>query len=154
MRFDFPSWSIPTNKPIHPVFVSGSCPLKTLISISDFLLDFIAVRGSRVGSTTLADLPDATSDPRGALISHYGKGIGRLPLPWIDSTLVTDKAVKTSKASAPVHLWDQQVSLPLGIDASKALPIIRRFINNCVGKKRIVSFCDYMLTSYCVMWRY
>ena len=129
--FDFPSWSIPKDKPIHPVFVRGVRPLKTLITVSDFLLEFIAVRGSRVGSTLLTDLPDSTSDPRGAWISHYDKGVGWLPLSWIDSTLVTDKAVKTDKASVPVHLWDQRVSLPLEIDASTVLPIIRRFINKC-----------------------
>ena len=123
--FDCPSWSIPKNKPIHPVFVTGVCPLNTLITVSDFLLEFIAVRGSRVGSTPLVDLPDSTSDPRGAWITHYDKGVGWLPLSWIDSSLVTDKAVKIDKASVPVHLWDQRVSLPLGIDASTVSPIIR-----------------------------
>ena len=39
-------------------------------------MDFIAVRGYKVGSTPLVDLPDATSDPHGAWISHYGKGVG------------------------------------------------------------------------------
>ena len=150
--FDFPSWCIPTNKPIQSTFVSGAFPLKTLITISDLLLDFIAVRGSRVGSTPLASLPDSTSDPRGAWISHYGKGIGWMPLSWIDSSLVTDKAVKTDKASVPIHLWDKRVSLLLNVDASKALPIIRNFINTCVGKGLIKSFCAYMLKSYGSKW--
>jgi len=53
--------------------------------------------------------------PVGNVNTRLIAGIGWLPLSWIDASLVTDKAVKTDKASVPVHLCNQRICLPMGI---------------------------------------
>lgn len=83
-------------------------------------------------------------NPRGEWITHYGAGVGWLPLSWINSSLVTDMAVKTNKASVPVHLWDQRICLPLGVKNNSSLPIIRNFFCRFYRKRLVSSFCGYI----------
>ena len=175
--FDLPSWSIPKHfSPIrYKLFFSMLQPIKALLAVADVLLPFVASRGHHLGSSALQVLPDISIDPRGSWISQpywmqikkenslqrvntlFTAGIGWLPLSWIDSSLVTDKAVKTDKASVPVHLWDQRICLPMGITKPKrfaSIVVIRNFFYKIYRKRLIASFCRYMMVTYNQHWIY
>ena len=175
--FDLPSWSIPKHlSPIrYKLFFSVLQPIKALLAVADVLLPFVASRGHHLGSSALQVLPDISIDPRGSWISQpywmqikkenslqrvntlFTAGIGWLPLSWIDSSLVTDKAVKTDKASVPVHLWDQRICLPMGITKPKrfaSIVVIRNLFYKIYRKRLIASFCRYMMATYNQHWIY
>jgi len=118
---------------------------------------------------TLQALAAPSSDPRGTWLSqNYRKklngsivqlvaGIGWLPLTWIDASLVTDKAVKTDKASVPVHLWDQWICLPMGITSPNrfaSLVILRNLYYKVYQNRLIASCCKYMTDTYGYHWIY
>jgi len=129
--FDLPHWAIPQDKQVYSSFLDGIVPLKTHLAVMDQLLPFISTRGAHLGTTPLDLLPDEAHDSRGVWISHFKRDLGWLPVSWIDSSLVTDKAVKTDKASVPIHLWDKHICLPLQVDykrAAKSLPVLRNWL--------------------------
>ena len=150
--FDLPKWCLPTNRQVSSSFFAKLVPIKAQLTISDLILPIIAPPGTRIGARQLVQLAERPTNPRGEWITHYGVGVGWLPLSWIDSSLITDKAVKTDKASVPVHLWDQRICLPLGVTDTSTLPVIRNFFYRCYGKRLIDSFCKYMTLTYGEAW--
>ena len=149
--FDLPKWCL-QDRQVSFSFFWDIIPIKGQLAIIDFLLPTIAPPGTRIGALQLEQLEERPTNPCGEWITANDVGIDCVPLSWIDSTLVTDKAVKTDKASVPVHLWDQHVCLPLGVIDTSTLPILRSFFYCCYGKRLIGSFCEYMTLAYGEGW--
>jgi hypothetical protein len=70
---------------------------------------------------------------------------------WIDESKVTDKAVKSDDAEAPVHLWDARITLPIP-HAEPLLSVLRQALLSYQTRCLYQEFCNYLTSTYGSNW--
>jgi hypothetical protein len=75
-----------------------------------------------------------------------------LPHSWIDSNLVTDKAVKRDDADAPTHLWDQRCTLVFP-HVTPALALLRKILLRLAVTRMYAEFKAYLCATYGPEWQ-
>jgi hypothetical protein len=68
---------------------------------------------------------------------------------WVDATLATEKAGKADNAGVPTQLWDQRVTLVLGV-LVRILNIVRVFRQYCRNLMR--SLCTFLVSCEGLRW--
>jgi hypothetical protein len=106
-------------------------------------------------STVPKVTPLKTPAPQTALTACHTTWLPRiqkfLPHSWVDSNLVTDKAVKRDDAGVPTHLWDKRCTLVLPY-ASPALDLLRKLILRVAVTRMFTEFRLYLVETYGQDW--
>ena len=141
IAFGFPSWLrrdglAESTFPIVPLQILDGC-----------------IRGLLPQVTAKQPLPKIEPAPQA--VENHKTWLPRLQKflshAWIDSSLVTEKAVKHEDASPPTHLWDQRCLLVLP-HLAPALSILRTELMIRTAYQLFKEFCGYMSDHYGCSW--
>ena len=150
LAWDMPLWSLPPRVPKQFfTYVSSWSPIKSLTAMVDAALSVVPLSdGSSLGLSPLPSLILPFLDPRGTWLPSLQAW---LPPTWIDSSLVTEKAVKVDDSNIPTHLWDLRISLVLHSPIS-LVDRLRTFMHSIACRRVCRSLCRYLRTTHGDLW--